>query len=112
MPTKKDELHDDPISPTSDKSQWKRGSVLETSRERVAKLAATKEQVSMRLDRDLLDAYRELAQGGSYQQLIQHALRQWLEAQNLTAMVREELRNELGAFKRALDSSEEPPRSA
>ena len=103
MTTNEDEtverLHSDPVEPTSDRSQWKRGSVLETSRERVAKMVAIKEQVSLRLDRDLLEAYRELAQGGSYQQLIHHALRQWLEAQNVAEMVRQELHQEFEALR-------------
>lgn len=103
--TPSDAFHDDPVKPTQDHAQWKRGSVLETSKERVAKMVATKEQISLRLDRDVLQAYRELAQGGSYQQLIHHALRQWLDAQSVAHMVREELSEELAALKKSQAAS-------
>ena len=95
----RDELYEGPFEMNPDKSTWVRGSIVGSSRERAKKRAATKEQVSMRFERDVLEAYRELAQGGSYQQLMHHALRQWLEAQSVAAMVREELREELDAIR-------------
>ena len=108
MPTL-DELHEDPVIPTTDESTWRRGPITETSREKLAERraqmqAANKTQISMRLDQDLIAAYKDLAQGGSYQVLMRQALRDWLEARGVSAMVKEELRPTLEALKQAIPS--------
>lgn len=108
MPTL-DELHDDPVRPTKDESKWRRGPITETSREKAAQMraelqAANKTQISMRLDQDLLAAYKDLAQGGSYQALMRRALRDWMQARSVAAMVREEVRAEFESMRRDIET--------
>lgn len=77
-----------------DRSHVTRGP--EERRRRHAK--ATKERVTIRLDSDVLRSFRELtgdAQGKGYQTLVNQALRDWLMAQGLHELVREEVRRAL-----------------
>lgn len=91
-------------SPDSDKAH-DRGTVLEhIERRRARQVAAPKARVTARFDSDLVERFKELAKDGSYQALMNHALRQWLEARSVTEMVREELRTELDELKKALTS--------
>lgn len=64
----------------------------------------TKERITIRLDRDIVDHFREVvisAGGGNYQSLINTALRKYVEAdekaleKRLRKVIREELRKEL-----------------
>lgn len=61
-------------------------------------VAATKERVTIRLDADVLRSFRELTghpDGKGYQTLVNQALRDWLMAQGLNELVREEVRRAL-----------------
>lgn len=81
---------------SEDFSDAKRGAVVPTE--------PTKERITIRLDRDIVDHFRQVvvsAGGGNYQSLINNALREYLEAdekvleKRLRKVVREELRKEL-----------------
>jgi uncharacterized protein (DUF4415 family) len=74
-------------------------------RRRAERVAAPKARVTARFDEDVVEEFKELAGEGSYQALMNHALRQWLEARSVTQMVREELRSELDELKKSLKAS-------
>jgi len=81
-----------------DLSKGKRGPVVP--------LPADKIRITIRLDRDIVDHFRELVQKahrGNYQTLINDALRDYLRrpsvAQQVGAEVRSVLREELGKVK-------------
>ena len=62
------------------------------AREARRKAAAHKQRITIRVDEDVLDEFRALAgDEGSYQTLINLALRQWLEARGLKEMLRRDL---------------------
>ena len=83
--------------------EYDRGSVWEhVERRRASQVAAAKVRVTARFDADVVEEFKSLAGEGSYQALMNHALRQWLEARSVTQMVREELRVELAEPKKAL----------
>jgi uncharacterized protein (DUF4415 family) len=64
----------------------------EARRRRVERAAAAKQQVTIRLDADVIERFKELAgEGGSYQGLINRALIQWIDAQEIRALLREEI---------------------
>ena len=53
---------------------------------------AAKDRITIRIDRDVLDQFKELAtEGRSYQRLINGALREWLAARGVKELIREEL---------------------
>lgn len=86
--------------------EYERGRVWEhIERRRANQMARPKVRVTARFDEDLVEEFKELAGDGSYQALMNHALRQWLEARSVTQMVREELRLELDELKKALAAS-------
>ncbi len=65
-----------------------------------------KERITIRLDRDVLDWFRDqvdAAGGGNYQTLINQALREYVEGQRLapqiTAAVRQAVREELAEYR-------------
>lgn len=67
-------------------------------------LPAGKTRITIRLDNDVLDWFRdqvEAAGGGNYQTLINQALRSYMEQQRepLETMFRRVLREELGSFE-------------
>lgn len=62
---------------------------LEARRSR--QLTAKKNRITIRLDQDILAGFRELAGDGAYQPLINQALRDWLTAQSVKELIREEL---------------------
>ena len=67
-------------------------------------LHAGKTRITIRLDNDVLDWFRdqvEAAGGGNYQTLINQALRSYMEQQRepLETMFRRVLREELGSFE-------------
>jgi len=81
---------------SEDFSNAKRGAVVPSD--------PTKERITIRLDRDIVDHFRQIvisAGGGNYQSLINNALREYVEAdekaleKRLRKVVREELRKEL-----------------
>ena len=61
--------------------------------ESLAVLKATdKQKITIRLDRDLIEAFKALTPDGKgYQLLINQALRDWLTAQSVKEMIRKEL---------------------
>jgi len=55
-----------------------------------------KQRITIRIDEEILDEFRQLAPGGrGYQRLINHALREWLAARGVKELVRDELRDVL-----------------
>ena len=54
---------------------------------------AAKHRITIRLDQDVIDQFRHLAdsEGGSYQALINIALREWLTAQDVKALLSRDL---------------------
>lgn len=55
--------------------------------------SATKQRITIRLDQDILDAFKKLAPDGrGYQALINRALRDWLSAQDVKELIRDDLR--------------------
>lgn len=72
-------------------------------REMLEKAARRKQQVTIRLDADIVERFKELAgPEGSYQTLINRALHEWLEAQSVGRLLRaevEDLRAAISALK-------------
>lgn len=57
-------------------------------RERMRQAAQRKEQITIRLDADTVSAFKTLAgPDGSYQSLINRALREWLDAKSVHGLV-------------------------
>ncbi len=63
-------------STSPDQEEWK--SAVEARRERMKAAAQPKQKLSIRLDSDVVDAFKQLAGDGSYQALINRALHEWL----------------------------------
>jgi uncharacterized protein (DUF4415 family) len=62
----------------------------EAFRERMREAAERKQQVTIRLDADIVATFKELAgEEGSYQTLINRALHEWLEARSVRGLVAE-----------------------
>lgn len=57
--------------------------------------ASNKQQITARFDADVIEQYKTLAGEGSYQRLMNQALREWLERQELRQVVREEMQRVL-----------------
>ncbi len=84
------------MKPEYDFSQGKRGAVVP--------LSPGKERITIRLDADILEWFRQLANeqgGGNYQTLINQALRQYIEGHQapLEEMVRRAVREELELYQ-------------
>jgi uncharacterized protein (DUF4415 family) len=76
----------------------------EVLREQLRKAAQRKQQVTIRLDADIVERFKQLAgEDGSYQSLINRALHDWLEAQSVGGLLRGEI-EELAELVRALKS--------
>lgn len=76
-------------------------------RERLLR-AAAKQQVTIRLDADVIDRFKALAGAdGSYQSIINRALIQWLDAQDLRSLLHGEIDALREAIKR-LESRDAP----
>ncbi|MFP4598562.1 MAG: BrnA antitoxin family protein [Persicimonas sp.] len=74
----------------------------EALRKRLEQAAQRKQQVTIRLDADIVERFKQLAgPDGSYQTLINRALHEWLEAQSVGGLLRAEL-EELRAVIREL----------
>ena len=64
------------------------GRGYEIFRERMRQAAGQKQQITIRLDADTVAAFKELAgPDGSYQSLINRALREWLDARSVRGLV-------------------------
>lgn len=62
---------------------------------RLRRAATKKRAISVRLDEDIIEGLRELAGEGSYQRLMNQALREWLAGQDVEEVVRRVVREEL-----------------
>jgi uncharacterized protein (DUF4415 family) len=64
-----------------------------------------KTRITIRLDNEILDHFRKRAHdmgGGNYQTLINDALREYIRGARLEKIVRQAVRQEVGAMKEAL----------
>ena len=57
--------------------------------------AATKQRITIRLDRDVVEGFKELTPDGGYQALMNQALREWLQAGGIKELVLSELRDRM-----------------
>ena len=60
-------------------------------REQRRKMSASKMKITIRLDSEVLEQFKELANGKDYQNLINQALKEWLSVQGVKELLREEL---------------------
>jgi uncharacterized protein (DUF4415 family) len=68
------------------------GTIRRGVQDRADRRARAKERITIRIDQDILERFKELApQGMGYQSLINDALRDWLNAQSVKELIREEL---------------------
>jgi uncharacterized protein (DUF4415 family) len=59
---------------------------------RQARRAVAKERITIRIDQDVLERFKDLSpEGQGYQSLINEALREWLSARGVKELIREEL---------------------
>lgn len=66
----------------------------EAFRERMREAAERKQQVTIRLDADIVATFKELAgEDGSYQTLINRALREWLDARSVRGLLEDTARD-------------------
>ena len=73
-----------------------RGSVHDYMKQQQAKKkAGKKQQVTARFDQEVIEAFKTLAGEGSYQRLMNQALREWLGRREMLEMVREVMCEEL-----------------
>jgi len=71
-----------------DPNKVRRGRTARDERRR-----ATKQRITIRLDEDILEAFKGLAPDGrGYQALINRALREWLSARDVKELIRDDLR--------------------
>jgi uncharacterized protein (DUF4415 family) len=61
----------------------------EAFRKRMREAAARKQQVTIRLDADIVSSFKQLAGDGSYQALINRALHEWLDAKSVRGLLEE-----------------------
>jgi uncharacterized protein (DUF4415 family) len=55
--------------------------------------AVTKDRITIRIDADVIEQFKQMAPDGQgYQSLINRALREWLAAQDIKQLVREEFK--------------------
>jgi len=73
---------------TPDPGQLQRGTKARHRRRDMAK-----SKITIRIDTDVLEQFKQMVPDGQgYQRLINHALREWLVAQGIKDLVREELK--------------------
>lgn len=73
-------------------------------RDHLRHAAQRKKQLTIRLDRDIVERFKELAgPDGSYQTLMNRALHEWLEAQSVSGLLRAEIKD-LGEIVHELKS--------
>jgi uncharacterized protein (DUF4415 family) len=83
-----EELEDAARETSLDEIETEQG--YEAFRERMREAAERKQQVTIRLDADIVATFKELAgKEGSYQTLINRALHEWLEARSVRGLVAE-----------------------
>lgn len=64
-----------------------------------------KSKITIRIDSDILDQFKEMVPDGQgYQRLINQALREWLEAQSIKALIQEELSDIVAQVSAALQA--------
>ena len=74
----------------------------EAIRKRLEKAAQRKKQLTIRLDVDIVERFKQLAgPSGSYQTLINRALHEWLDAHSVSGLLRDDL-TELSNLVQAL----------
>lgn len=59
---------------------------------RAKRAVLAKQRITIRLDEDTVEGFKELAGEQGYQSLINRALREWLEARSIRELVRHELK--------------------
>lgn len=63
--------------------------------------AASKKLISIRMDEDIMDRLKELAgEDGSYQRLLNQAVREWLDGKRMEDVLRQTLREEFEAHRK------------
>ena len=72
-----------------------RGKASEILAERAKKKAASKRQVTARFDQEVVEEFKRLAGEGSYQRLMNQALREWLQSRQMEEVIRKVMREEL-----------------
>lgn len=78
--------------------QLQRGAAARQKRREMAK-----SKITIRIDSDILDQFKEMVPDGQgYQRLINQALREWLEAQGIKALIQEELTGLMAKFEATL----------
>ncbi len=69
-----------------------RSETLVSSQEaRAGRRQTKKQRITIRLDQDIVERFKGMANEDGYQTLINQALRQWLEAQGVKELLRDEL---------------------
>ncbi len=67
-------------------------STLQSSQQaRQQRRSMAKQRITIRLDQDVLEEFKHMANEEGYQTLINQALRQWLEAQSVKELLRQDL---------------------
>lgn len=82
-----DELEANARQVPDDLAKLERGP--EAFRTRMRQAAARKQQVTIRLDADIVTAFKQMAGEGSYQTLINRALHEWLDAKSVRGLLEE-----------------------
>ena len=81
----------------------------EVLRMHLKEAAQRKKQLTIRLDVDIVERFRELAgPDGSYQTLMNRALHEWLEAQSVGMLLRSEI-EELAGLVREMKAERDSP---
>ena len=94
MSTKKDELdilREEVLNQEPDPSKRTRGPEARRARMRKNEKASGKTMISIRIDDDLLNNFKTLADGRGYQSIINKALREWWVAKEIKELVAQEL---------------------
>ena len=78
-----------------------RGTVGREKRREVAR-----HKITIRIDADIIEQFKHMApEGQSYQSLMNQALREWLMAQGVTELIREELQALMAQMKVSLQET-------
>lgn len=75
------------------------------------KREAAKTKITIRLDEEVIQQFKDMApEGRGYQSLINQALREWLAAQDVKELVREELTDLVDKAVSSIESAAQLPR--
>ena len=75
------------------------------------KREAAKTKITIRIDEEVIQQFKEMApEGRGYQRLINQALREWLAAQGVKELVREELTGLVDKAVSSIESATQIPR--